>query len=155
MHEAVNIARKIRQAGKRVVLAGGCFDILHTGHMAFLEAAKQDGDVLFVLLESDQMITKTKGQNRPINAQKDRATILASLAPVDYVVLLTYLQSHQDYDMLVLALKPAIIATTKGDPGRHHKERQAKLLHIKVVDVMKRIPSSSTSKLAKLLSLDL
>lgn len=152
INQAVKITDDLRKQGEKIVLAGGCFDILHPGHVFFLEKAKKAGDVLFVMLESDETIRKQKGANRPIHTQKDRSLVLASLAIVDYVVLLPLLKTDKDYDDLLLRLKPTIIATTKGDPKRHHKVRQASLVGAKIVDVIERIRSTSTSLLAKVLS---
>ena len=110
--QAVQEATKLNQEGKHIVLAGGCFDILHIGHITFLDKAKEQGDSLFVLIEHDENIKKTKGPGRPINSQDDRAKILASLSVVDYVVKLPAIIDNKLYDNLVIQLKPAIIATT-------------------------------------------
>lgn len=149
--EAIKISKDLRHQGKRIVLAGGCFDILHTGHIAYLTKAKEQGDILMVLLENDETIRKIKGKNRPFHAQKDRAAILASLEVVDYIVLLPFMENDANYDKLVISLKPDIIAATKGDPQEANKQRQARSVNAKVVEVIKRISESSTSKLAKLL----
>lgn len=151
--EAISIARELNKQNKTIVVAGGCFDILHPGHLLFLEKAKKMGDVLFVLLESDETIRTTKGDNRPINTQKDRALKLSALIAVDYIILLSQLKKDRQYDNLLLKIKPTIIATTKGDPKRYHKERQAKLMGITVIDVMERVKDTSTSQLTKLLFL--
>lgn len=150
--EAVETARKLQKDNKKIVVCGGCFDILHRGHITFLEAARKIGDILFVLLENDAMVKRSKGSDRPVHTQKDRAKIVASLRWVDYVVLLPDNFTDQNYDQLVIGLKSAIIATTKGDSGRQHKERQAKLSHAKVIDVIDQIPNTSSSRLAKILS---
>ena len=152
--DAIKMAKELREQNKSIVLVGGCFDILHAGHIQFLEKAKKHADALFVLLESDKTIQKTKGQNRPIHVQADRATVLEALSIIDYVIMLPPLQTDSDYDDLLCKLKPIIIATTKGDPNRTHKERQAKLINAKVIDVMERIENKSTSKLAQLLAQD-
>ena len=76
-----------RQAGREIVMTNGCFDLLHPGHIASLEAARHEGDVLVVGLNSDQSVEKLKGPARPIIDQAGRAMMLASLACVDYVVL--------------------------------------------------------------------
>lgn len=150
--EAIDISEKLRKQGKRIVLAGGCFDILHIGHIHFLKEAKKQGDVLIVLLESDRKIRELKGKTRPINTHKDRACLLSALSHVDYIVLLPYLASDQKYDELILSIKPAIIATTKGDPYKKHKIRQANRLQSRVVEVTDRIKNKSTTRLTKLLS---
>lgn len=149
--EAVKIAQKLRKQSKTLVLVGGCFDILHSGHIEFLAQAKKQGNALFVLLENDQAVRALKGNNRPINTQGERAKIIASLSLVDFVILLPRLIKDAEYDNLVMQLKPAIIATTKGDPNRRHKERQAGRVDAKVIDVITRIPNVSTSRIATLL----
>lgn len=145
--QAVEIAQQLRNQGIKLVLAGGCFDILHFAHIKFLNKAKKEGDCLMLLLESDSRISKIKGNDRPINNQKQRAQILAALPTVNYIVMLNEMPNNNSYDRLISQLKPAIIATTAGDTGRKHKERQAQLTGAKVVDVIKRIDGISTSKL--------
>lgn len=137
---------KTFSSSKHHVLAGGCFDLLHNGHISFLKKAKEEGDFLIILLESDVMIKKRKSANRPIETQQVRAEKLSNLNTVDLIILLPDEMKNDDYDNLVSALKPAIIATTKGDPGRHHKERQAKLVRGEVKDVITRLPEYSTTK---------
>lgn len=149
--EAIKISKKLHTQGKTLVLTGGCFDILHIGHIHFLESAKKEGGVLFVMIEHDKTIKRNKGEHRPLNAQSDRAAILASLTMVDYVILLPDSIADAFYDELVIQLKPAIIATTAGDPYRKHKERQAKLCDAKVIDVIQPIKNKSTTKLINIL----
>src|SRR5262245_40855320 len=119
--KAIQISTKLNNQGKRIVLAGGCFDILHIGHIAFLQKAKEQGDVLFVLIEHDETIKKSKGENRPINSQEDRSKILSHIDIIDYVVLLPNVKNDKTYDDLVINIKPAIIATTAGDININHK----------------------------------
>jgi FAD synthetase len=145
------ISSKIHQQNKRIVLLGGCFDILHIGHIVFLEEAKKQADILIVLIESDETITASKGPKRPINSQDERAKILAALSVVDYVIVLKPNMDNKAYDDLVIALKPAIIATTSGDINRHHKERQAELVDAKVIDVTTPITDKSTTRLIRML----
>src|SRR3990167_9728836 len=85
-------SKDLKKQGKVVVLAGGCFDILHPGHVIFLEKAKKTGDILVVLLESDQKVKELKGINRPVHTQIDRAQVLFALRAVDYVVMLPYMK---------------------------------------------------------------
>ena len=151
VQKAIKIVKTLHTSGKTLVLAGGCFDILHIGHIAYLTKAKEQGDILMVLLENDTTIKKIKGKNRPLHSQKDRAAILASLQVIDYIVLLPFMKDDTSYEKLVISLKPGIIAATKGDPQEANKQRQAKQIHAKVVTVVNRISDSSTSKLAKLL----
>ena len=73
--------------GKMIVFTNGCFDILHSGHVLYLEEAKRLGDVLVLGLNSDSSVKMLKGEGRPINSEEDRALVLAGLASVDYVIL--------------------------------------------------------------------
>lgn len=77
----------IHHAGKTVVTTNGCFDILHVGHVRYLEKTKTFGDYLIVLLNSDKSVKSIKGPSRPVNNETDRAEILSALRCVDYVVL--------------------------------------------------------------------
>ena len=76
----------LRQEEKTVVFTNGCFDLLHRGHVTYLEAARALGDVLIVAVNSDRSVRALKGPKRPITHAQDRALVLAALACVDYVV---------------------------------------------------------------------
>lgn len=78
---------KLHSEGKTVVATNGCFDILHVGHVRYLEKTKSFADVLIVLLNSDKSVKSIKGPTRPINNENDRAEILSALKCVNYVVL--------------------------------------------------------------------
>ena len=145
--EVKSLSESLHKQNKQVVLVGGCFDILHPGHLAFLQAAKDTSDTLIVLLESDESIRKLKGKDRPIQPQHMRAVALASVPLTDYIVLLQGSLSDKEYDELILAIKPAIIATTEADETEYHKKRQAELSGAKLLHVIKRLPEYSTSKL--------
>jgi rfaE bifunctional protein nucleotidyltransferase chain/domain len=136
---------------KTIVLVGGCFDILHPGHIAFLTAAKKIGDILILLLESDQAVTKRKGKGRPINNAAIRSQNLLKQTPVDIIIKLSFPFKDADYDSLVSAIKPAIIATTKGDPFLSHKIRQAEKNDAQVVEVIERLGDHSTTNSIKTL----
>ena len=82
-----DLAHKLRIAGKKVVFTNGAFDILHLGHVTYLQKAKEQGDVLIVGVNSDASVKSYKGPDRPINPEKDRMLVLAALACVDFVVL--------------------------------------------------------------------
>ena len=85
--EVKDLINKIHNQGKTVVTTNGCFDILHVGHVRYLEKTKTFGDYLIVLLNSDKSVRSIKGPTRPINCEEDRAEILSALKCVDYVVL--------------------------------------------------------------------
>ncbi len=82
-----NITDDLRKKGKKIVFTNGCFDILHLGHVKYLEKSKKMGDVLIVGVNSDKSVKRLKGEERPINLEYDRAYILSSLECVDYVVI--------------------------------------------------------------------
>ena len=81
------IVHKLRRQGKTIAFTNGCFDILHFGHVSYLEAAKNKDRILIVALNSDRSIQEIKGNDRPIVPQKERAAVLASLSCVDYVTI--------------------------------------------------------------------
>lgn len=138
---------KLKQASQKIVLAGGCFDILHIGHIEFLEKSKQAGDVLILLLESDKAIKLLKGNKRPINPQDDRAKVLSAIVFVDFVVTLPKPFKTSDYKKLVSEITPDIIAVTEGDPNLANKKLQAKEVGGIVKTILKKIPEHSTTKL--------
>jgi rfaE bifunctional protein nucleotidyltransferase chain/domain len=137
----------------KIVLAGGCFDILHIGHVRFLSEAKRMGDYLVVLLESDGRVKNLKGKNRPVFIQKERAEMLSALECVDIIVLLPMIEKDSDYLNLVMKIKPDIIAVTEDDPLLEKKRSQAEEVggKLKIVSFTK---TFSTSKLAKILGVD-
>ncbi|MBI4039104.1 adenylyltransferase/cytidyltransferase family protein [Candidatus Daviesbacteria bacterium] len=135
---------------KKIVLVGGCFDILHPGHIIFLEKAKKVGDYLVVLLESDEKIRRLKGDRRPVFKQSQRAKILQALKAVDLVVNLPKMDSDQDYDRLITKLKPDIIAVTKDYTNIDNHQRIAKLVGAKLKFVTKKIGNYSTSQILPL-----
>lgn len=87
MKELEEICRKARAEDKKIVATSGCFDILHAGHVTYLEEAKEKGDILIVLLNGDISVQKLKGKERPIVAQEERAIVLSGLACVDYICI--------------------------------------------------------------------
>lgn len=142
-----SVFKDFKKTGKIIVLAGGCFDILHIGHIEFLKNAKKKGDILVLLLESDESIKNLKGENRPINNQKNRALILSSVAFVDYIIPLEKIYKDENYADLINEIKPDVIAITKGDPNERKKKLQAKSVGGKVKVVLKKLPDHSTTKL--------
>jgi len=150
--QAKKIIEKLHAKNKKVVLTGGCFDILHPGHFRLLENAKKQGDVLFVLLESDKKISFLKGPKRPIHSQDERGTMLAGLRFVDFIIPLSFFSDDKSYDELVVELHPDVIATSEHDPNIEHKKRQAEHIGAEVIEVTKYIPHASTSRLVNMLS---
>lgn len=136
-----------------VVLVGGCFDLLHFGHISFLKQAKEHGDHLVVLLESDEKVRKLKGDNRPIHNQNQRKEMLEALSVVDEVIIVPSVTTDQYYSDLIAKISPSSIAITEGDPMIEKKREQAKRFHAEFI-VISKIPTPSTSQLAKLLGLE-
>lgn len=138
---------------KKIVLVGGCFDLIHFGHVSFLQQAKKLGTRLIVALESDENVRHAKGESRPIHSQEQRAAMLSALTCVDEVIALPPMKTDQQYKDLVLRIHPNIIAITEGDPIKQKKENQAILIGADLVEIPK-IHTPSTSQLAKLLELE-
>jgi len=110
---------------KKTVLVGGCFDLIHFGHLQFLKKAKENGDYLIVVLESDEFIRKNK-REVPIHNQEERAEILSSLNMIDIIVLLPYFSSNEEYFNMVKTIRPKIVAVTEGDKQLKNKRKQIK-----------------------------
>lgn len=82
-----SILKRYRSRGKKIVFTNGCFDILHVGHIDYLERAKKMGDILVIGMNSDNSVRRLKGPSRPVNRQGDRARVLASLECVDFLTI--------------------------------------------------------------------
>lgn len=81
------LGKRLRQTGKRIVFANGCFDLFHVGHVRYLEGARREGDVLVVGVNSDHSVRQLKGEGRPLLPEQARAELLAAMESVDYVVI--------------------------------------------------------------------
>ena len=139
--ELKSLVTNARTRKKIVVFTNGCFDILHVGHIKYLEQAKSFGDILILGLNSDKSIRKLKGANRPINTQDDRAYILASLEVVDYVVIFN---DSTPLDLIKL-IKPDVLVKG-GDYEGKEVVGQDIAKELKLVQF---IDSKSTSKTIK------
>ena len=138
---------------KNVVLVGGCFDILHYGHIQFLKNAKSLGDYLVVALEADINIRRMKGEKRPIFGQDERREMLLALRFVDEVIILKDEMNDQDYMDLVDKEEPCTIAVTEGDPIVEKKRMQAESVGAKLVEIP-RLAVPSTSQILKILKIE-
>ena len=108
------IVKKLKSQNKKIVFTNGCFDILHIGHVKYLQKAKSLGDVLIVGVNSNESVTRLKGPKRPINDEYDRAYLLASLEVVDYVVIF---KEDTPYE-LIKKIKPDILVKGKDYEGK-------------------------------------
>jgi rfaE bifunctional protein nucleotidyltransferase chain/domain len=97
---------QVRAGGRKLVVTNGCFDLLHAGHVTYLEAARKLGDVLLVGLNGDASVRQLKGEGRPINTEADRALVLAALASVDAVCIFQELDAQR----FLTLVKPDIYA---------------------------------------------
>ena len=138
---------------KKIVLTGGCFDLLHYGHIKFIKEAKSHGSYLVVALESDDNVRKMKGDARPIHSQAQRKEMLEELSSVDEVIALPPMSTDEDYTDLTSRVKPQIIAVTEGDPILDKKRHHAESVGAELV-IIPKIHTPSTSQLAKLLGLE-
>lgn len=137
---------------KKVVLVGGCFDLIHYGHLKFLEKAKEQGDFLIVALESDEFIKKYK-RKLPVHQQTERAEILSNLNMVNLIVLLPFFRTNDNYFDLVKKISPSIIAVTEGDKQLENKRKQAKEIGAEVKEVVTNLKNFSTRNIAKVFNL--
>ena len=102
--QLADCVREERAAGRTIAFANGCFDILHVGHIRYLESAAREGDVLVVALNDDASVRQLKGEGRPILPASDRAELVAALRCVDYVVIF----SEPTVGPLLTALRPDV-----------------------------------------------
>lgn len=105
---------RLKAAGRSLVFTNGCFDILHPGHVTYLEFARAQGDALAVGLNSDRSVRRAKGPGRPVNSQNDRARVLQSLRAVDYITVFDDDEPRQ----LIAALLPDVLV--KGRDWAHY-----------------------------------
>jgi rfaE bifunctional protein nucleotidyltransferase chain/domain len=133
---------KWRQEGKTVVFTNGCFDILHAGHLDYLEFARNQGDILIVGINSDKSIYRTKGEGRPVVPEQQRAEVLAGLECVDYVTVF----EEDEPANLIGRILPDILV--KGEDWSHYiSGREAVEQNGGKVVLARLTPGLSTSRL--------
>ncbi|MGC9188907.1 MAG: D-glycero-beta-D-manno-heptose 1-phosphate adenylyltransferase [Sulfurihydrogenibium sp.] len=103
--EYMDIIEKVRKEGKKIVFTNGCFDIIHAGHVDYLEKAKSLGDFLVVGLNSDESVRRLKGKDRPVNPQEHRKKVLSALKPVDLVIIF----DEDTPERLIKEIKPDVL----------------------------------------------
>ncbi len=106
--------RALREAGKTLVFTNGCFDLIHAGHVDYLGFARAQGDALVVGLNSDASVRRNKGDRRPIVSQDDRATVLAALECVDFVIVF----DDDEPASLIAEILPDVLV--KGEDWSHY-----------------------------------
>lgn len=104
--ELVEIRKELKKQNKIVVFTNGCFDIIHAGHIDYLNKSKSLGDILIVGLNSDSSVKKIKGEKRPIVTQNERAFILSNLKPVDYVIIF---EEETPYELIKILVPDILV----------------------------------------------
>ncbi|MGD0402854.1 MAG: adenylyltransferase/cytidyltransferase family protein [Candidatus Acidiferrales bacterium] len=142
-----DVLEEHRRAGRKVVFANGVFDLLHVGHVRYLQAAREEGDLLVVGLNSDASTRALKGTGRPILTERARASLVAALAAVDYVVIFDEL----DVNALLREFQPDVHAKGTDYTADTVPERElAALLGIRVAIVGDSKNHSTRELLARL-----
>ncbi|MCJ7764368.1 MAG: D-glycero-beta-D-manno-heptose 1-phosphate adenylyltransferase, partial [Thiovulaceae bacterium] len=136
--EIDRVVKRAKEHGQRVVFTNGCFDILHVGHVKYLQEAKSFGDILIVGLNSDSSVRELKGPTRPINAEDDRAYILAALDAVDYVVKFS---EETPYDLIKMIAPDVLV---KG--GDYEGKKVVGTEFAKVLKLVDFVNGKSTTK---------
>lgn len=129
-----------------LVLAGGCFDLVHYGHLKFFQDARKEGDVLVIALESDEHILRYKKRS-PVHTQYERAEILTALSVVDAVVLLPFMDSDEEYRQLVQRIRPDTIAVSSPDKHLEKKRAHASEIGARVIEVIPILPQFATRRI--------
>lgn len=111
---------KHRKQSKKIISTSGCFDILHAGHVIYLEEAKSKGDILIILLNSDTSVKQLKGEERPIVPQEERAAVIAGLGAVDYVCIF----SEKTPCDVIGKIKPDVVIKGGDYEGKHIPEME-------------------------------
>lgn len=131
---------------KSSVGVSGCFDILHVGHLHFLQEASRFGEHLVVLLEGDEFISKAKNRSS-FHTQDERAEILSALRCIDYVVLLPYISDESEYADMHIRMALHTLVVSRHDPYKDKKQEQLKKAGGKVVLLDTLVQNKSTSKI--------
>lgn len=152
MDEVQRLLEKHR--GGDAVIVTGVFDLIHIGHLRFLEAARHLGEALIVGVEGDERVRRWKGPGRPIQTAEDRAALLAALRVVDGVFVITGERVDPDYYVdLFRPLHPHYLAVTADDPLLEVKRAAVREIGMELRVVTPRIENHSTSRLVELLGL--
>lgn len=135
----------IRKQNKTVVSTSGCFDILHAGHVTYLEEAKAKGDILVVLLNSDSSVRALKGDTRPIVPEAERAVVLAGLASVDYVCIF----SDRTPCRIIETIQPDIVIKGGDYAGQHIPEMDSVAAYGGRVEYVNVVDGCSTTNIVE------
>lgn len=137
------VVDRLKSEGKCVASTSGCFDILHAGHVAYLEAAREKGDVLILFLNSDESVRSLKGQSRPIVCEDDRAAVLAGLQAVDYVTIFNDLTPVR----IIRHIRPDVFVKGGDYEGKHIPEMDAVAEYGGSVQYVLMVPGHSSTNI--------
>lgn len=143
--ELARIIHRLKSHGKQIVLTNGCFDLLHVGHIRYLTAAKQEGDILIVAVNDDKSMKKLKKAGRPIMPEKERVEILEALACIDYITVF----SEERVDRLLRLLKPHVHAKGTDYTLENVPERETVLAYGGKIAIVGDAKSHSTTDLIR------
>lgn len=147
LHDGKNLKKKVenlKKDGKKIVLSSGSWDMLHVGHMRYLKAAKEKGDVLVVGVDSDKKIRKRKGPDRPVVPEDERVEMLSHLEFVDFI----YLKKHTDKEgNLIRIVSPDILIVSE---STKHDPRHLRIVSQYCKEVVILPPQAQTSTTAKI-----
>ncbi|MDE6886749.1 MAG: D-glycero-beta-D-manno-heptose-7-phosphate kinase [Helicobacteraceae bacterium] len=135
----ITLIENLKKEGKKIVFTNGCFDILHSGHIEYLKAAKKLGDILVVGINSDSSVKRLKGETRPINSQSDRENVLSAISYVDFVIIF-----DEDTPLeLIKQIKPDILVK-----GGDYKDKEVIGSNIvSKVKILDYVPNKSTTNI--------
>lgn len=142
------ITKNLQDSGYKVVLTQGVYDLIHEGHGKYLERAKEQGDILIVGVDTDELTRKRKGDNRPVVPESERLRMLSFLRSVDIITLRTLQDSDADIDYLHKALRPDVFVmstTTKDFPLEKRKEIEQYVGRVEIFE-----PQAETSSSARI-----
>jgi len=148
--EIEQIAGKLHKSGKKIVFTMGSYDVLHMGHILFLEQSKKSGDILIVGIGTDKTIKKLKGPSRPIYPEKLRAAMLAAIKFTDYIVILREKMKNEkdDYSELLSKIKPWVFTLIGEDSAKEETRKNTKKIGAKLKLIKRaslKIPHISTT----------
>lgn len=143
--ELAQHCQTLRTQGKRIVFTNGCFDILHIGHVTYLQQARQRGDILIVGVNTDASVRRLKGESRPVNNETDRAIVLDALRSVDYVTLF-----HEDTPLeLITALLPNVLVKGGDYTPSTIVGADVVIQHGGIVEIIPLVEGKSTTNIIK------
>ncbi len=148
LQELKTVVKGFQDAGLKIVFTQGVYDLLHEGHGKYLELAKEQGDILVVGIDSDELTRKRKGQNRPVVPEDERIRMLTFLRSVDIVTLRTLSETEKDMGYLHKAIRPDVFVmskTTKDWPIEQQRETEK---HVGKIKIFK--PQAETSSSARI-----